>query len=855
MESNVRHYDGFLVYPRSRAAGSAGSHSRHHRICCEPLRVTAIREETNGCRKWSFAGDQKYLIIVSIQHIKVMFYRIFLVAFAGLMTAIAVSTNAQTPRLGKNTIEEVIAAMTLEEKINLVVGGGMSVAGMPMFGDAEPTDAQRRVRGAAGTIAGVPRLGIPSLVVCDGPAGIHAFNAGKSRLYYATAWPIGTMLASSWDTTLVRKVGEAYGREAKEYGIDVLLAPALNIHRNPLGGRNFEYYSEDPLVTGHMAAAMVNGIQKNGVGVSAKHFFANNQETNRNTVNTIASERALREIYLRGWEILVQQSDPWTLMTSYNLVNGTYTSESEALLHTILRKEWGYKGFVMTDWFGGRDAVEMMKAGNNLLMPGTPAQKQAISEAVKSGRLDVKVLDRNVKDILQIILLSPTFKGYQYSDNPDLKGNARVSREAAAAGMVLLKNNGALPLSEGSSVALFGNKAYQLIAGGTGSGDVTKMYTVSLSEGLFRAGFVHHPALHTSYSRYMAEEQAKRPHKGLFEEMMNPSPPIGEMELSVNKLASAAASADHAVISIGRNAGEGADRKTDGNYYLTEKEKALIRDVASEFHRQNKKVIVVLNIAGPVDVVQWQDNVDAVLLAWQPGLEGGNAIADVLSGKVNPSGKLATTFPASYNDEPTAKNFPGKEFKDRPVAGMFGQQAYEAEVVYEEGVYVGYRYYTTFGVKAAYPFGYGLSYTDFTYTNLTLSSGAFTDKIIATVTVTNSGQRAGREVVQLYISAPTGKLHKPASELKAFAKTKLLLPGESETFTFTLTARDLASYQTKATAWVADAGTYTVRIGTSADTKLSASFRVARDITVRKTNKALVPAAVVNEMSVKPGRK
>jgi len=775
-----------------------------------------------------------------------------------ILLGIAANMHAQQslPQLGRNSIQEVIAAMTLEEKVNLLVGGGMNVPGMPLPGaSVEPTTAQKRVLGAAGTVVGIPRLGIPSIVVCDGPAGIHAFNAGQSRLYYATAWPIGTLLASSWDTTLVKKVGTAFGKEAKEYGIDILLAPGMNIHRNPLGGRNFEYYSEDPVVTGNIAAAMINGIQSNGVGVSAKHFFANNQETSRNTLNTIASERALREIYLKGWEIMLKHSSPWTIMSSYNLVNGSYTAENPELLTTILRKEWGYKGFVMSDWFGGRDAVRMAKAGNNLIMPGLPPQKQAILDAVKGGQLEVKAIDQNVADILNIILLSPTFKGYKYSDSPDLKKNAQLSREAAAEGMILLKNNYSLPIAIGSSVALVGSNGYELIAGGTGSGEVTKMYTVPLSDGLFHAGFATNPELYSTYTKYLEEETIKHPKKSMFEEFMNPSKPIEEYSLSTDVIAKAANTNDCAIISIGRNAGEGSDRKVDGNYNLTETEKTLIKNVADAFHAKNKKVIVVLNIAGPIEVTSWRDNVDAILLAWQPGLEGGNAIADVLSGKVNPSGKLATTFPAAYADDPSGKNFPGKEFKDKPVPGMFGQKAFEAEVTYEEGVYVGYRYYNTFEVKPAYEFGYGLSYSDFTYSDLKLSSPSFTDKLTASVTVTNSGKTAGKEVVQLYISAPTNTLHKPAAELKGFAKTGLLKPGESQTFTFTITAKDLASYQTKSNSWIADAGTYTVKIGTSQTVKLSTSFKVAKEIITEKTNKVLVPKAAINELVSKPAVK
>ncbi|HEY3429204.1 MAG TPA: glycoside hydrolase family 3 C-terminal domain-containing protein [Cyclobacteriaceae bacterium] len=765
------------------------------------------------------------------------------------MISVAVTGYAQQnlPQLGKNSISEVVAAMTLEEKIDLVVGGGMNVPGSARMSNPDPTPAQKRVTGAAGTIVGVPRLGIPSLVVCDGPAGIHPFSEGKSRVYYATAWPIGTMLASSWDTTLVKKVGAALGHEAKEYGIDIVLAPGMNIHRNPLGGRNFEYYSEDPVVTGSMAAAMINGIQSNGVGVSAKHFFANNQETNRFTVDTKASERTLREIYLRGWEIMLKKSTPWTVMSSYNLVNGSYTGENPELLNTILRKEWGFKGFVMSDWFGGRDAAAMMRAGTNLIMPGFPPQKQAILDAVKSGQLDVKVLDQNVAGILNVMLLSPTYKGYKFSDSPDLKKDAQLSREAASESMVLLKNNNALPITAGSSVAVMGMTGYELIAGGTGSGDVTKMYTVSLAEGLFYAGIAVNPELYVTYTNYLQTEHAKRPKQSMMDEMMNPTAPILEYSLGNDQIIKLADVSDHAIISIGRNAGEGTDRKLEGNYLLTETEKMLIKNVSDAFHAKSKKVIVVLNIAGVIDVAQWRDQVDAILLAWQPGLEGGNAMADVITGKVNPSGKLATTFPAAYSDDVTAKTFPGKTFTDKPVPGGFGPQ-FEAEVIYDEGVYVGYRYYSTFGVKPAYEFGYGLSYTDFTYSNLKLSSVTFIDKIMASVTVTNSGKIAGKEVVQLYISAPAGKLDKPASELKAFAKTNLLKPGESQTLTLTINTRDLTSYQTVTNSWIADAGAYTVKIGTSGETKLSGTFHVKKSLVVEKTNKVVSPKSPVNDL-------
>jgi len=773
-----------------------------------------------------------------------------------IMSLLSYKMQAQTsmpPQLGKNSIGEVIKAMTLEEKAKLVVGNGFSMPGQrnnaPVVGNTD-----KKVPGAAGTTYPIPRLGIPSIVVSDGPAGVRIDSVRKEypgKTYYATAWPIGTLLASSWDTSLVKKVGQAFGTEVHEYGIDVLLGPALNIHRNPLGGRNFEYYSEDPLVAGKITAAMVNGVESDGVGTSIKHFAANNQETDRNTVNTIVSERTLREIYLKGFEIAVKQAQPWTVMSSYNLINDTFTSQSHDLLTTILRKEWGFKGLVMTDWFGGTDPVAQMKAGNDLLMPGTAQQSTAIMDAVKNGTLDEKVLDQNVARVLNLVLQSPTFKKYKYSDQPDLKDHAAISRMAAAEGMVLLKNNGnSLPVSGMKKVAVFGNNSYDLIAGGTGSGDVNKAYTTNLVKGLTNAGFTVDKELADSYTSYLAEEKIKHPKKNFFQEFMNPTPPPSEYFASTDMIAQKASANDFAIITIGRNSGEGRDRKVENDFNLSDTEQTVLKNVVNAFHAQNKKVIVVLNIGGVIETTSWNALPDAILLAWQPGLEGGNAIADVLSGKVNPSGKLATTFPVSYNDVPSAKNFPGKEFPEKATTGNFGRKVVPAEVVYEEGIYVGYRYFNTFSVKPAYEFGFGLSYTTFTYSNFKLSSSSFSNKLTAAVTVKNTGNKAGKEVVELYLTAPAGKVDKPTSELKGFAKTKLLQPGQSETVSFVISPADLASFNTNASAWIADAGKYEVKIGASSlDVKQTGSFNLPKQLVVERTNKVLVPNTSINELS------
>lgn len=761
----------------------------------------------------------------------------------------------KVPQLGKSPVKDVVAAMTLEEKVKMVVGMGFNVEGIPpgMLPPMDPADKiPEKVEGAAGRLHGIPRLGIPILTVSDGPAGVR-INAirhkDSTKTYYATAFPVGTLLASTWDTATVRRVGVAFGSEVREYGIDVLLGPGMNIQRNPLGGRNFEYYSEDPLITGSIAASIVKGIQSNGVGTSIKHFAANNAEFNRMNLQTNISERALREIYLKGFEIAVKRAQPWTVMSSYNYINGTYTSQSRELLTTILRNEWGFKGFVMTDWFGGRDAVAQMNAGNDLLMPGTSPQTKAIIDGVKSGKITMAQLDANVTHILNIVLKSPTFKGYKYSDKPDLKADAMVSRQAATEGMVLLKNDDrTLPMISAKNIALYGITSYDLFAGGTGSGDVNKAYVVSLDQGLTNAGYKLDPGMVANYKKYIVDQKAVRPKPKV---MFFAPPALPEMPLDANTLKERADVADAAIITIGRNAGEGMDRQPE-DFNLTETEKTLIAQVADAYHAKGKKVVVVLNVGGVTEVASWRDKVDAVLLAWQPGLEAGNAIADVISGKVNPSGKLAVTFPVAYSDVPSAKTFPGKELPqqgDQPSNPLMGKPA---EVTYDDGIYVGYRYYNTFKVKAAYDFGYGLSYTDFDYSKFKLSSNTFNGKITASVLVTNKGKLAGKEVVELYLSAPAKMLDKPESELKAFAKTRLLQPGEAQLITFTLTPADLASFNTATTTWVAEKGDYKVKIGSSStDIKKDGKFYLAKSLDVEKVHKVLVPKEPIIELKNK----
>lgn len=732
------------------------------------------------------------------------------------MSAAAVLSCAPKgdPQLGKDSLDKVVAAMTLEEKAHLVIGTGMagSSGEAPVVGET-----RNLVPGAAGTTYPIPRLGIPAIVLADGPAGlrINPLREGDANTYYCTHFPIGTLLASTWNTELVEQVGQAIGNEVLEYGTDVLLAPALNIHRNPLCGRNFEYYSEDPVVSGKTAAAYVRGVQSNGVGTSIKHYALNNQETNRMKNDVRVSPRAVREIYLKGFEIAVKESQPWTVMSSYNFVNGVYTSESKDLQTTMLRDEWGFKGMVMTDWFGGADAAAQMWAGNDMLQPGRPGQFEDIVEGVRSGRLSEADLDRNVRRVLELIVKSPRFKGYEFSNKPDLKAHAAVTRQSAVEGMVLLENNGVLPLaSEISRVAVFGTTSYDFIAGGTGSGNVNRAYTVSLLEGLRNAGYAIDAELEKTYTKYIKEETERlNPKSDDPMAMFMPKIRAGEFVPSAGLLDKMVRANDVAIITLGRNSGEFFDRKV-ADFTLTEQESGMIEAVCAAFHEAGKKVVVILNIGGVIETASWKNLPDAVLLAWQAGQEGGNSVADVLKGVANPSGKLTMTFPVRYEDHASSRNFPIDM-----AFGMFGKDK-DAEpqrnvdyTEYEEGIYVGYRWFDKQGLEVSYPFGYGLSYTRFEWSEASVRPSR--GETAVSVKVTNTGKIPGKDVVELYVAAPQGELDKPVKELKAYAKTRELQPGESQLVTLKVKNSELASYDESASAWVTDAGHYDFMLGSS----------------------------------------
>ena len=735
------------------------------------------------------------------------------------------------PQLGKASVDRVLKAMTLEEKAHFVIGTGM--AGFDDEGAAATIGATKKiVPGAAGTTYPIERLGIPSIVLADGPAGlrIDPTREGETRTYYCTHFPIGTLLASTWNQELVEQVGTAMGEEVHEYGADVYLAPALNIHRHPLNGRNFEYYSEDPVVAGKTAAAYVRGVQSNDVGTSIKHFAYNNQETNRTGNDAVISRRAQREIYLKGFEITVKESAPWTVMTSYNKINGTYTSQSRDLVTTVLRDEWGYRGTVMTDWYGGDDAAAQMRAGNDMLQPGTNLQYEQIMAAVRDGSLSEAELDVCVRRCLELVLRSPKMKGYAYSNEPDLTAHAAVTRQSALEGMVLLENkDNTLPIRGTGKVALFGCTSYAFIPGGTGSGNVNRAYTVSLLDGLKNAGFTVDESKKDVYLKHIADEEAafkaSLPDDGT--SAFYPVPRPSELVPSAKELAVSAKANDLAIITFGRNSGEFFDR-SGADFSLSAQELRLLKDVTAAFHRAGKKVIVVLNIGGVIETASWKNLPDAVLLAWQAGQEGGNSVTDILTGKQSPSGRLPMTFPVNLMDAGSSANFPidadtGVYFINRRED--IGQKDVD-RTVYAEDIYVGYRWFDKKGLAVSYPFGYGLSYTSFDYSEPAVKAAG--DGFEASVKVTNTGSVAGKEVVQLYVSAPAGGLDKPLRELKAYAKTRELQPGESEVVTVKVDAYGLASFNEGTSAWEAAAGEYAVAFGSSSrDLRQTVPFTLA----------------------------
>jgi len=789
---------------------------------------------------------------MKLNRLKVSIGILFMILFFGINSS---SLTAQV-KTKNNAIDikakDLVSKMTLEEKIGMIVGDGRFLTDL----NVEKVDAVWIANRNSKMI--IPRLSIKTTALTDGPSGINKGPApeGAKDYTYTTSFPTSTCLAATWNTNLVENIGKAFGNELLEYDYDLVLMPALNIHRDPNGGRSFEYYSEDPLLSGKMASSIVNGLQSNGIGATLKHFLANNQETNRRKYNAVVSQRALREIYLRGFEIAVKESHPWAIMTAYNKLNGFYTPEIPELLQDIVRKEWGFEGLYMTDFdMNYGDVVAQVRAGVSMIMSGSEREINEVTNALKSKVLDESTLDENLIYNMKLKLNSQSMKGYKPSLKPDLKAHAKIAREAVGEGIVMLKNdNNTLPIKKKKKVAVFGKTSYYSIAAGTGSGGVrSNKYAISINEGLKSSGYKVLKEMEKNYMDFI--EKTKRENlvppyfdnpkmrkdngikgnqapahfkKRLVAFSKEQATPIADIKKYESK-------SDFAVITLGRSGGENYE---NGYLPITQIEIDLVKNVSEIFHAAGKKVIVVLNVGGVWETASWRDYPDAILLAWQPGQEGGYAVADIIKGTINPSGKLPDSFPMKYADVPSSESFPGIPAND-PVNSF-----------YEEGIYVGYRYYDSFNVPTAYEFGYGMSYTKFDYSNLKLSSNNFSNNIKVTVTVKNTGKVAGKEVVQLYLKAPSSEIEKPEKELKGFAKTKLLKPGESQQLSFDLDKRSLASFWTGISSWVADKGDYEVRIGASSkDIRLKANFNLSKKIIVEKVHDVLYPNFMMKELS------
>lgn len=647
-------------------------------------------------------------------------------------------------------ITSLIESLTLEEKAALTTGG---------------TPWQTTP---------VERLGLPAMTVTDGPHGLRRSTDITSMItgsLPATCFPVAAALASSWDEALLYELGVALGEECVALDVDILLGPGINIKRSPLCGRNFEYFSEDPLLAGKLSASLIRGIQSQGVGTSLKHYAVNNQESRRFTVSAEVDERTLHEIYLTGFEIAVKEGQPWTLMCAYNRVNGTFCSEHRYLLTTVLRDQWGFEGFVMSDWGAVRDRVAAIEGGLDLQMPGpVPHATRALIEAVNNGALDEAVLDQSVDRLLRIIQQAKTTpKG---SGTFDVDGHHALARKIASESIVLLKNAGdLLPLSGDETVAVIGGAASTPVYQGGGSSHVN-------------ATRVDVPLEHL---RERAEVRYA-PGDGQSVSVNQPQ---------INEAVEIAQSADVALLYIALPASiesEGYDRR---DLQLTPHQVALIQAVAAA----QPKTIVILNNGSAIDMRAWIGAVPAVLETWLPGQAGAEAVLDVLYGVVNPSGKLAETFPLRLSDTPSFLNFPGEN----------------GVVNYGEGIFVGYRGYEAREHEVLFPFGYGLSYTQFSYSNLHVSRTDFTvdDTLEVTVDVSNVGKRAGKEIVQLYVHDPVSRLQRPPKELKAFAKVALE-PGETKTVRFTLNERAFSYYHPAHHRWTAEAGDFEIMVGSSA---------------------------------------
>lgn len=668
-----------------------------------------------------------------------------------------------SPQLSACNIELIVNEMTSEEKARLCV-----------------LNPDSRNDNLAGETSVITRLGIPAITMADGTSGL--------RLRRPTiAYPSIMTLAGSWDEALFSQVGKAEGEICKAYGIDILLSPGINIQKNVLNGRNFEYVSEDPLLAGYAGAAYVNGLQSTGVGASVKHYAANSQEQSRNTTSSDVTERALREIYLRAFENLLEKSNPYSIMTSYNAVNGKFMINNGDLVSTVLRNEFGFGGIVESDWGAAGNRNTMAANGSNIYC-GLPKSEvkstvKTIEKAINRGDITEADINNSVAQILGVIVKTNKFTENNSGQTDEISNREKVlafNREAAAQSFVLLKNNAALPLKKGT-VAVFGDGSYFTEIGGYGSACITVSEKVTIAEGIENNG------------RLNVDEDVKALYNKIEEKRET------ETRIEDTLANKAAENSDIAIFTITRETSEGEDHSDSaGDYILSESEFTALETVSKAFHTKKKKVVVIINTGNPIECESWKSMADAILFVGLGGQEIGNACADVISGDVNPSGKLAETWPKNFDSTPASDYFPG---------------SFDSTKYYED-IYVGYRYYASFHVPVTYSFGYGLSYTTFEYSDFKTEK---TDKgIRLSVKIKNTGKVPGREIVQFYVAIPNGDSEHPTMQLCGFAKTSTLGKGKSQTVSVMIGDFELKSYSEKRSEWFIEGGEYKFMVGSAA---------------------------------------
>lgn len=662
-------------------------------------------------------------------------------------------------------IARLIKNMTLEEKAALCTGAG------------------------PWTTTPVERLDIPKMTVADGPHGVRRLEDLEDFVadsLPATCFPTAASMASTWNLDLIQELGEAIAEECIALEVDVVLGPGVNMKRTPLCGRNFEYYSEDPYLAGEMGISFINGVQSKGVGTSLKHFAANNQEYQRSTISSEFDERTFREIYLPAFEMAVKKAQPWTVMCSYNKLNGTYAAENRKLLTEILKDEWGYEGFVVSDWGAVHDRVEALEAGLDLEMPGPRDRRvKAVIDAVRSGKLEESLLDEAVRRILEIVFrAAETKKGGSF----DNAGHHALARRVAGEGMVLLKNDGILPLKGYKHIAVIGRSAKEAYFQGGGSSHINPTRLDNPYEELQK--LVGDTEL--SFAEGYPDNES-------FDQVL------------IDEASRIAQSAEAALLYLSLPATKESEGYDRDDLDLTSHQVAMIEAVTAV----QPKTIVILNNGAPVVMGEWIDDTAAVLEAWMMGQAGGGAIADVLVGRVNPSGKLAETFPRRLEDTPAFINYPGEN----------------GAVRYGEGIFIGYRYYDAKQVPTLFAFGHGMSYTTFDYQNPKVSSPSFqdVDGVTVSVEVTNTGQVAGKEVVQVYVQDHESMLVRPPKELKGFAKIELQ-PGETQTVSVDLDFRAFAYYHPAYKQWITEDGDFDILVGASSD-----DIRCKQTVTLKST--------------------